>query len=413
MDYAKQGLFVVPESTQNVKELILKQVAEYEGMSYLQIEAALVEKLVEDIQFDGSLPSNPTLGKDGKWRALSSLQKCVRRGDLENAYEATIAMVNGGEEYNLWRRMGIIVLEDIGIANLPLAGLVLSLISQKRWRDENGGVFIALYVVEQMVRTVKDRTLCETAFSSNVTPDSEIYRKQWLQKYDVEDLLHKYLHSDMREEVRQLAGIALIGGLREGPRGKEVKSANNKEKVLKELYETELPSLIKFVMETGFRSAGEGLHVAIPMVWEHFMEEPVSVNAMQLPEIEMIGGLPSVAFDKHTLEGKRSFAYFSKACEPVKAWLAEHWEGKNPVNLIEIAVFAMEGGSVLQYHLSYPYQIGILIRSFEAEARMVGCDLYELTELFQLVRDNVDRLNYARKKIVASRAQEVKEKEEA
>ncbi len=55
--------------------------------------------------------------------AISALQKDIRRGNEEDAYYWALELAPQYEAY-LWRRLIVIVNEDIGIANVPLLLLV-------------------------------------------------------------------------------------------------------------------------------------------------------------------------------------------------------------------------------------------------------------------------------------------------
>lgn len=55
--------------------------------------------------------------------AISALQKDIRRGNEEDAYYWALELAPQYEAY-LWRRLIVIVNEDIGIANIPLLALV-------------------------------------------------------------------------------------------------------------------------------------------------------------------------------------------------------------------------------------------------------------------------------------------------
>lgn len=64
-----------------------------------------------------------TQGNYNLMEAISALQKEIRRGNEEPAYYWALELIPLYESY-LWRRLIVIVNEDIGIANIPLLGLV-------------------------------------------------------------------------------------------------------------------------------------------------------------------------------------------------------------------------------------------------------------------------------------------------
>lgn len=67
-----------------------------------------------------------TLGGYPLDEAVSALQKCIRRG-LEKQSMFWALELNGRYSKYLWRRLVAIVVEDIGMANMELVGVILSL----------------------------------------------------------------------------------------------------------------------------------------------------------------------------------------------------------------------------------------------------------------------------------------------
>jgi hypothetical protein len=72
------------------------------------------------------------------WVAMSLLQKAIRRGREELAYRAA-AMLQHGSPERLWRRLGCIAFEDVGVGDLDTAALVTAAMAGKRFRSELGG----------------------------------------------------------------------------------------------------------------------------------------------------------------------------------------------------------------------------------------------------------------------------------
>src|SRR4051812_22498514 len=58
------------------------------------------------------------------WVAMSALQKSIRRGDEEIALRAAATLIQQSPD-RLWRRLGVGAFEDIGVADLETAFLVI------------------------------------------------------------------------------------------------------------------------------------------------------------------------------------------------------------------------------------------------------------------------------------------------
>jgi len=91
---------------------------------------ALTEYLIDGIA-DGlagaDSPTRPIPLAADRYIALSALQKAIRRGNEDLALRAAAnLMINGPKA--IWRRLGIIAFEDIGVANIDAVGWATVLI---------------------------------------------------------------------------------------------------------------------------------------------------------------------------------------------------------------------------------------------------------------------------------------------
>ncbi len=59
-----------------------------------------------------------------KWLASSALQKAIRRGNEAEALSCARLLLNVDAQ-RLWRRLGIIAIEDIGVADIEVVGQTL------------------------------------------------------------------------------------------------------------------------------------------------------------------------------------------------------------------------------------------------------------------------------------------------
>ena len=404
--YLRFGTFINSGTAKEVNNEINQAYDYFEGITNTeQIEQDIVKRFVEDLHIPTEpAPTNPKMGAKGKWRVISALQKCIRRGDTTNAFRAAIAAFNGGEDGYMWHRLRVIVLEDIGIANLPLAGLVLSVSGKTKWRAKNGGLYFTLAVVEAMCLTVKDRTLCDIAYTSYCNPDHKELFNNYMEGYNADEAVITYFSNDEIHE-RQLSGLALSGLLTTGSlKDKNLKTCKRNKDVLRiEMLNSEYPELLKFVFLKGASGSGEGLHLALPTVFDYIMDETITVEEVEIPELVLLKGLPSVAYDMHTFEGKRAYAYLSKYCDEVAEWLATKTYGGDTVGVIGSAVFGIESGAILKTKLNYKLQAWALEQMYVVDAKRYEVSLEDFKELMGIISDNMEDLNYARKRIVVGK----------
>lgn len=93
-----------------------------------------------------------------RYIALSLLQKAIRRGELVYGLISASYLFRA-DPTAFWRRLAIIAVEDIGIANIPLVCQVLIAAGGKKIRQEIGdSEQIAVSLIGEMCRSPKDRS---------------------------------------------------------------------------------------------------------------------------------------------------------------------------------------------------------------------------------------------------------------
>src|SRR5437763_12998469 len=90
---------------------------------------------------DAICQDQPPIGdplKISPWIAMSLLQKALRRGRKNLACRAAATLLIGAPD-KLWRRLGCIAFEDVGLSDLDTVALVTAAMAGKRFRAELGG----------------------------------------------------------------------------------------------------------------------------------------------------------------------------------------------------------------------------------------------------------------------------------
>lgn len=96
-------------------------------------------------------PPEPFIGAD-RWLLSSLLQKAIRRSDLRHARRAGHQLLRM-DPARLWRRLAIIALEDIGVANLELVSDILALVHAGK-----GTASLLDVLLDRACRAAMDRT---------------------------------------------------------------------------------------------------------------------------------------------------------------------------------------------------------------------------------------------------------------
>ena len=121
---------------------------------------ALTEYLINGLSEALAKAEEPTppipLAAD-RYIALSALQKAIRRGEEELALRAAMNLMIGGP-HAIWRRLGIIAFEDIGVANIDAVGWATVLIGKPDVRQRLGGEWrVADFLIRTLCRSAKCR----------------------------------------------------------------------------------------------------------------------------------------------------------------------------------------------------------------------------------------------------------------
>jgi hypothetical protein len=107
------------------------------------------------------------------WVAMSLLQKAIRRARKDLGLRAAATLLHGSPE-RLWRRLGCIAFEDIGIGDLDTVALVTAALAGKRFREDLGGEWrVASCIVSRMAHTPKCRAADDLLLAAECHPHFE------------------------------------------------------------------------------------------------------------------------------------------------------------------------------------------------------------------------------------------------
>ena len=155
-------------------------------------------------------PTPPVPLVADRYVALSTLQKAIRRGHEELALRAAMNLMIGGP-HAIWRRLGMIGFEDVGVANIDLAGWVTVVIGKPEVRKRPGGEWkVADFLIRTLCRSAKCRAAtrwCTTGKRYNLSayaewpPIAELQRvppfsqQWWITPNSMSPMGHKYAFS--------------------------------------------------------------------------------------------------------------------------------------------------------------------------------------------------------------------------
>ncbi len=114
-----------------------------------------------------------------KWKAASHVQKCIRQGHVEDIAPLARALWNVDNAY-LRYRLNVILMEDVGIANMPLVTAMQEDKLNKRWVDKHGGIDYLIQCMQELARGVKDRAPCDWGSIADGRAYSEYVGRDWV-----------------------------------------------------------------------------------------------------------------------------------------------------------------------------------------------------------------------------------------
>jgi hypothetical protein len=115
-------------------------------------------------------PPTPRPMHVSSWLAMSVLQKAIRRGREDLALSAAATLLRDAPE-KLWRRIGCIAYEEIGVASLETVGLATVALAGKQVRASIGGEWaVASCIVVELSRAPKCRAADDLLMACELHP---------------------------------------------------------------------------------------------------------------------------------------------------------------------------------------------------------------------------------------------------
>lgn len=360
------------------------------------------ETILEDIRRE--LADDLLAASDGQYQfqptsfdihiASAGLQKGIRRGDLETALKCAARLLES-DPARLWRRLAVVAVEDIGIANPNLMGKVIAIAGQKRWRQAHGGQWrVAAHVVDAFSRSMKDRSADDLIVCCEHDPDLADHRRCWATASvdRLAEIANSKTHLIAAKAIAAWYGCGTAryssGMLRE---------RRGDAKLIFDAYRN--AGIDKRIVEPcryAARQSNYPMAIFVPILT---MAKPGAAQTGApdpIPPSEMIGDLPSYVFDTYTRLGKAAIAALLIESEPVMRFLKTHAADRRGRRIVGQLLFRVEGG-LLVPRLRWP--LGDEIRD-KADILIPGLPTEAVPEALELLRDQLPHLNAIRARIV-------------
>lgn len=327
------------------------------------------------------------------WLAMALLQKAIRRGHRRFALQAAATLLQQSPD-KLWRRVGSIVFEDIGVADLETISLVTASLAGKTFRTKIGGDWkIASYLVERMCLAPKCRAADDLLMVAERHPAYEHCRLGLT--YNTLPELLRIADSSAPLPKRALALWYAVGTDRcPSPHLRTRKG--DPQTVFDAMCETSYPHTLIEVAREGFRRTGQVLCPLVLLISTLKASDPMAVEDDDFPPATMCGPVPSWALDRYSREGRYALQrLLGRDCQTAR-WVRRHIPSSQQVNFLGDILFAVEGER-LRNHYRWP--VGDeLRRSWEIECQGPHCS--NASEIISMLRADISILNEERQHVL-------------
>lgn len=335
------------------------------------------------------------------WLAASALQKAIRRGDRRTARTAVSILVETAPD-RLWRRLVVIALEDIGIADLALVAAVLWVSGRAAWRRQHGGEeAVAAALVDALCRAPKCRDACDTLVVADLHPVLARLRQTFTEFDDGE------LASMVADPGQPLAGRVLAAWLLAGTErfpAAQIAPRHGSIRALLDVFDhLGVGADVLDIAAKGATRTQEAHPISLPLISaQAAIAGGFKVLEEECPSLGFVAGWPSEAIDMHTRPGRRALSLFvagdNKGLNRVLGGVRPGFRAE----IVGTAAFRVEGAAV-DRRLTYRGSDQILTDAEVAHLTWAGGTQEMAAELLDRVRRDLHRLHDCRVKAMGER----------
>lgn len=331
------------------------------------------------------------------WIASSAFQKSLRRGDVEQAIKAADVLLRY-DSVRLWRRICVIALEDIGIANLEAVLDTLDMAGRKGRRGEGATEKEnAARLIQKLSCSVKCRDACDLAVLVDLASALQGERAMFadLSQEQLADVIVSTAPISVRMVAAwYLAGTDRFPGVNLPPR------PGSPRLFLEVLDTLGIPRHVLDVVKLGMARIREPHAIALPFVWlDATSSDNCSVERHRLNPTPLVQGWPSFALDMHTRVGRRAIELFARRCKPLHRLVEKQLPPAARPDILGSLVFRAEG-ALVDRRLVYTGANELLAASTTAQLTYTGMPQNLALEALEVTREHLELLHTCRLEIV-------------
>jgi hypothetical protein len=338
-------------------------------------------------------PTAPQPMNASPWVAMSTMQKAVRRGREDLALSAAVTLLRDAPD-KLWRRLGCIAYEDVGLAALDTVGIATVSLGGKRARSGLGREWaVASGVVAELSRAPKCRAADDLLMACELHPAYAKARAH-LARLTTRDLITVATGPGSVPE-RALALWYALGTDRD--RSTLAHRRGDPPLVFDQLREAGWPHTIVEVAREGFRRTRTVLCPLVALLARE-PSQAAQMKSDELPAEDMIGDVPGWALDVYTREGRAAFARLLQTDAAAARWIKRNVRQARRVSFLGHIIFRVEGGLVAN---RMPWPLADQLRR-QVDYECSGLECPDATEILELMRGDIPRLNEARAAVMGA-----------
>ena len=338
------------------------------------------------------VPPTPRSLDVSPWLAMSIMQKAIRRGREDLALNAAATLLCHAPD-KLWRRIGCIAFEDIGVAGLEAVGITTAALAGKQARAALGGEWaVASCLVSELSRAPKCRAADDLLMACELHPACAEARANLPLLTTGELVALATGHGPVHERA-----LALSYALGTNRRTIKLVSRRGEPRlVFDALCEAGWPHSIVEVAREGFSRSSEML---CPFVALLATEPSQSIRVDdELPPETMFGDVPSWALDIYSREGRAALGRFLETDAAAARWMREHVKASRRIAFLGHIVFRVEGGLAANRRR---WPLADELRR-QVDVERSGPERHDATEILELMRADLPLLNQARAAVAGS-----------
>lgn len=324
--------------------------------------------------------------ENAKWRITSGLQKAIRRGEVEAAWNAAYALLDAGYSGPTWKRMCVIAPEEIGYGNLYLVLAVMRISGDSNFRKKIDEYALMYTVVRLLCESVK----CRTANDTVVIGSGQFDFIAQVRDNDTEQLVAIARNEEV-DIAQRIASMICMSGRRLGKRDY---ARTNRRGIAKCLIDIERPAIFDAILSAA--PGGEALMLAATLIlaWDQVKDEPITIVEQPLRNT-YTHGLLSSAYDQHCRDGAWAIRVLLKRNKMFEDKLTDLGRDVNVYNAFCMMLFITEG-ELLDRTLRTDgcYEIEGMCRY--SQMTRVGLTVDDMDELKPVVEEMLDDLDGCR-----------------